>query len=62
MTAPRENRLVRFYIHLDEDGESKIGMDHSDIGPKDLVDMAQKIMKPYQLTYKYCDWWSIYPV
>ncbi|GES63492.1 FAD binding domain protein [Aspergillus terreus] len=62
MTAPRENRLVRFYIHLDEDGESKIEMDHSDIGPKDLVDMAQKIMKPYQLTYKYCDWWSIYPV
>ncbi|KAL5357549.1 FAD binding domain-containing protein [Aspergillus floccosus] len=61
MTAPRENRLVRFYIHLDEDGKSKIGMDHSDIGPKDLVDMAQNIMKPYRLTYKYCDWWSIYP-
>ncbi|GAB1215151.1 hypothetical protein ATERTT37_004337 [Aspergillus terreus] len=45
----------------DEDGESKIGMDHSDIGPKDLINMAQKVMKPYQLTYKYCDWWSIYP-
>lgn len=60
MTVPRESRLVRFYIHLRDLEESS--REHPDISPQALVDMAKKIMKPYNLTFKHCDWSSIYPV
>lgn len=60
MTAPRENRLVRLYIQLEEDGEEvKRRGEHS---PRPLVELAEQTMKPYYLTYKHCDWWSLYPV
>lgn len=60
MTVPRENRLVRFYIHLRElkDGSTE----HPDYSARALVETAKKIMNPYNLTYNSCDWWSIYPV
>lgn len=60
MTVPRENRLVRFYIHLRDLEESST--EHPDFSPEALVEMAKKIMRPYNLTYKHCDWWSIYSV
>lgn len=61
MTVPRENRLVRFYIHLKEKlGEEAISL--SKPSPGGLVEMAERIMRPYKLTFKHCDWWSLYHV
>ncbi|KAL6233624.1 hypothetical protein BDW75DRAFT_184867 [Aspergillus navahoensis] len=63
MTAPREDRLVRFYIQLKGEGDlDRKAMKRTEQSPDALVQMAQKIMRPYSLTYKYCDWWSIYPI
>ena len=61
MTVPRENRLVRFYIHLKGTlGKEAIGL--SKPSPDGLVEMAERIMKPYKLAFKHCDWWSLYHV
>ncbi|KAJ5577620.1 uncharacterized protein N7459_006584 [Penicillium hispanicum] len=60
MTVPRENRLVRFYIHLREMEEA--AMQHPSCSPQAMLEMAKKIMKPYDLAYEYCDWWSTYPI
>lgn len=63
MTAPREDRLVRFYIQLKGEGDlDRKAMDKTEESPDALIQMAQRIMQPYSLTYKYCDWSSIYPV
>ncbi|KAL3433571.1 FAD binding domain-containing protein [Aspergillus tetrazonus] len=63
MTAPREDRLVRFYIQLKGEGDlDKKAMDKTEESPDALIQMAQRIMQPYSLTYKYCDWSSIYPI
>lgn len=59
MTVPRENRLVRFYIHLRGESQEKA---HEISSPRMLVEMAERIMKPYSLTYNHCDWWSLYTV
>lgn len=60
MMAPRENRLVRLYVQLQKAGEEvKRQGEHS---PRALVEIAERTMKPYYLTYKHCDWWSLYPV
>lgn len=54
MTVPRENRLVRFYIHLKKE--------LFEASPQELVEVAERAMKPYKLTFKHCDWWSLYHV
>ncbi|KAL2842556.1 FAD binding domain-containing protein [Aspergillus pseudoustus] len=63
MTAPRENRLVRFYLQLtgDSDLERK-AQEQTEESPDAIVQLVQMIMEPYTLTYEYCDWWSIYPI
>lgn len=61
MTVPRENRLVRFYIHLEGELKEK-ALGESRRSPRALVDMAAKIMEPFNLTYRHCDWWSLYTV
>lgn len=58
---PRENRLVRFYIHLKE----RLGKEATrlfEASPYGLVGMAERTMKPYKLDFKHCDWWSLYQV
>ncbi|KAL4899370.1 hypothetical protein BDW74DRAFT_163547 [Aspergillus multicolor] len=63
MTAPREDRLVRFYIQLKGDDElDKKAMAQTEESPDALIQLIQRIMKPYSLTYKYCDWYSVYPI
>ncbi|OOF93345.1 hypothetical protein ASPCADRAFT_398403 [Aspergillus carbonarius ITEM 5010] len=63
MTAPRENRLVRFYTYPKGDGKLNVeGRDQSDVSLDDLVESIRNAMRPYQLTYKHCDWWSIYKI
>lgn len=60
MTVPRENRLVRFYIHLRELEEASA--QHPDYSPESILEIAKMMVRPYNLAYKYCDWWSIYKV
>ncbi|KAB8217751.1 FAD binding domain-containing protein [Aspergillus novoparasiticus] len=63
MVVPRENNLVRFYLHMNGGEErSPNGPDKSEGSLEDLIDMAEKTLKPYKLSYKHCDWWSIYPI
>ncbi|PYH33926.1 FAD binding domain protein [Aspergillus neoniger CBS 115656] len=63
MTAPRENRLVRFYIYPKGDGRLSVeGKDRSEVSLDEIVGAMAKVMKPYSLTYKHCDWWSIYKI
>ncbi|PYH47884.1 FAD binding domain protein [Aspergillus saccharolyticus JOP 1030-1] len=65
MTAPRENRLVRFYIH--PKGDKELCNDHSARAEQsqsleELVKTAESLMAPYSLTYKHCDWFSLYTI
>ncbi|CAI7611503.1 unnamed protein product [Penicillium palitans] len=61
MTVPRENRLVRLYIQTQDDTEDE-ALQHHTRSPRAMIETAEKLMKPYKLTYKYCEWWSRYSV
>ncbi|KAK4547105.1 hypothetical protein LTR36_001326 [Oleoguttula mirabilis] len=63
MVIPRENKLVRLYIQLtttDKLGGAKV--DRSKINPDVILASAQRILHPYKLTYRYCDWWTAYQI
>jgi phenol 2-monooxygenase len=63
MVIPRENGLVRLYIQLtttNESGGKKV--DRSTISPDVILASAQRILSPYKLTYRYCDWWTAYQI
>ena len=62
MVIPRENKLVRLYIQLKESSGEGQKVDRSNITPEVILKSAQKIMSPYKITYKYCDWWTAYQV
>ncbi|KAL3490712.1 FAD binding domain-containing protein [Aspergillus germanicus] len=63
MTAPRENRLVRFYLQLTGGSDiEKKAREQTEESPDAIIRLAQRIMKPYSLSYEHCDWWSIYPI
>lgn len=59
MQLPRENGLVRLYIHLK--GDEDIERNDTDT-PKRLLQIAQRTYEPYQLDYERCDWYSLYRV
>lgn len=63
MSIPREKRLVRLYVQL-RSVTAKAGdrIDRSEITPGVILKAAQEIMKPYTITYEYCDWWTAYQV
>ena len=63
MLIPREDRLVRIYCQLSEVKPGSDGrFDRSSIKPDMILKAAQKIMSPYELEYKHCDWWTTYQV
>ena len=62
MIIPRENKLVRFYIQLNEVNSAGQQFDRSKITPEIILKAAQKIMSPYDLAYEYCDWWTAYQI
>ena len=63
MLIPREDRLVRIYCQLSEVKPGSDGrFDRSKINPDMILNAAQKIMSPYYLEYKRCDWWTVYQV
>ncbi|CAD6592880.1 MAG: hypothetical protein ASARMPRED_006770 [Alectoria sarmentosa] len=63
MLIPREDRLVRIYCQLSEVKPGSDGrFDRSSIKPDMILKAAQKIMSPYELEYKHCDWWTTYQI
>ena len=62
MVIPRERKLVRLYIQVNEVNRTGKGVDRSEITPEIILGAAQKIMAPYKLTYDHCDWWTAYQI
>ena len=63
MVIPRENKLVRLYIQLTTTGADKAGkFDRSKITPEFILGSAQRIMAPFKISYRYCDWWTAYQI
>jgi phenol 2-monooxygenase (NADPH) len=64
MVIPRENKLVRLYIQLTttENAEGGKKADRSKINPQTILASAQRIMAPYKIDYRYCDWWTAYQI
>ncbi|WPH05091.1 Hypothetical protein R9X50_00799000 [Acrodontium crateriforme] len=64
MVIPRENKLVRLYIQLTtvQNAAGGAKFDRSTITPEVILASAQRIMAPYKLSYKYCDWWTAYQI
>lgn len=59
MVIPRESKLVRLYIQLTTtDGQGGKKFDRSTINPQTILESAQRIMRPYKINYRYCDWWT----
>lgn len=56
MVIPRENRMTRLYVQLAEVSAGGGRVDRSRINPELILKAAQKIIQPYSLNYKYCDW------
>jgi phenol 2-monooxygenase len=60
---PRERKVVRFYVQLDEVKPDERGrVDRSKITPEMIVNGAQKILAPYTLSYKHCEWFTAYQI
>ncbi len=63
MVIPRERGLVRLYIQLasirPEKGER---FDRRKGGQAMIFEAAQNILKPYEISYEYCEWWTVYQV
>ncbi|KAL1875956.1 hypothetical protein VTK73DRAFT_9667 [Phialemonium thermophilum] len=62
MVIPRENKLVRLYIQLNEVSANGGRVDRSKITPEMILKAAQKILSPYKIEYHYCDWWTAYQI
>lgn len=58
---PRELGLVRVYVHLPDDYDLRNGYEREE-AVKDIMSTARKILAPYTIDYKYCDWFTVYPV
>ncbi|KAL8719943.1 MAG: hypothetical protein Q9225_003120 [Loekoesia sp. 1 TL-2023] len=56
LSVPREGRINRMYIQL---GLEDNVTNRDQITPGFMLEAARKIMAPYTLDFKYCDWWSL---
>lgn len=62
LIIPRERKLTRFYVQMAE-VEASSGRDaRASINPATIFAQAKKVLAPYTLDYKYCDWWTAYQV
>ena len=63
MVIPREGDRVRLYIQLTTTEKGAGGKaDRSKINPQTILESAQRIMSPYKINYRYCDWWTAYQI
>ncbi|KAI9830058.1 MAG: hypothetical protein M1819_005888 [Sarea resinae] len=64
LSVPREKGMTRLYVQLpdsDSQFDTMAGSDTSTIA-KQIIASARKIIAPYSLEYRYCDWWTVYRV
>jgi phenol 2-monooxygenase (NADPH) len=61
LNIPREGRLNRLYIQLNSDSKAN-SFDREQVSPESMLKMAQHILSPYKIDFRYCDWWSIYRI
>ena len=61
MVIPRENKIVRLYIQL-QDLDVDQPFDRSTVTPETILIAAQKILDPYKFSYVHCKWWTIYRI
>ncbi|KAL9609442.1 MAG: hypothetical protein Q9167_005797 [Letrouitia subvulpina] len=63
LIEPREGRLVRFYVHLENVAANRgSSFDKSTCSPEKIANIARNIMFPYKLEYSVLEWWSAYHV
>ncbi|KAI9890267.1 MAG: hypothetical protein M1814_004302 [Vezdaea aestivalis] len=62
MMVPRENRLVRLYIQITKADAPGGRLDRTQATLDNIFRAAQKVLLPYTLEYKHCDWWSVYQI
>lgn len=61
MTVPRENRLVRLYVQLDETSDHE-PFDGSEVTLEEMAKHTREIFEPYRMDFAVCDWHSVYTV
>ena len=62
MIGPREGKLARLYVQLNEVSNKGGRSAPLEITPALILGVAKKILRPYTLDFKYLDWWSVYRV
>ena len=63
MVIPRERELVRLYIQLAHLSPGKRNrFDRSKGNPETIFETARQILHPYEISYEYCEWWTVYQV
>lgn len=62
MVIPRENKLVRLYIQLNEVNSAGQQLEQAKVTPKIILKAAQRMLSRYELAYDYCDWWTAYQI
>lgn len=62
LIIPRENKIVRLYIQLIATDSLDSKVEKSKVNPKVILSCAQRILHPYKITYRECDWWSVYQI
>ena len=58
LLIPRERNMTRFYIEL----KSCVGTDRRRLGQTFVMEQARKIMAPYNVDWKYIEWFGRYQV
>lgn len=62
MSLPREKQLVRLYVQLPEGNSNTGNVRNPILKAPDVLRAANKILHPYKLDYKICDWISNYTI
>ncbi|KAI5921863.1 phenol 2-monooxygenase [Camillea tinctor] len=61
LLAPRENGLVRFYVHLASDKDPGWARALAST-ESDVKERVKTVLRPYYLNWELVDWFSIYPI
>jgi len=61
MVIPRENNMVRLYIQI-ASSTDKDWNPRKTATTEEVQERAQKIMKPYSITWDRVEWFSVYPI
>ncbi|KDQ13597.1 hypothetical protein BOTBODRAFT_33319 [Botryobasidium botryosum FD-172 SS1] len=64
MIVPREKDMIRVYVHLEDVNVGDSGrLDGPQLGPDDILEVAQECFYPYKLSAPQgFDWWTVYIV